>query len=440
PRAPPREVMQGSGGPAMERRDERNAGVAIVGRGVRCSIADTVAALASALREGRSGIRVRPDAGPREPRLAARVGGFDLAAWLDTLQGPEPEIWGRARKVLKNAPHATRLGVTAAVEAWREAGAPTGEPERTGLIVAGSNLNQDYIAENVLAVASGARRPNPKYALSYSDSNHVGCVSEILGLCGPGSTVSAASASGNAALFHAWHWVKSGVVDRCLVLGASTTLGAAELEGFSILGAASLAETPEAGCRPFDREANGFVWGEGAAAVVLERADIAQARGAKIHGYLLGASLLLDARHGPEPSADAEARAMRAALAAAGLSCEAIDYVNTHGTGSAAGDRAECEALRSVFGELAGRPWINATKALTGHCLSAAGVIEVLACLLQMDGGFVHGNPCLEQPIDEQLRFVGKDAKLAALRTVLSNGFGFGGFNSSVVIGKEGIS
>lgn len=432
--------MPGAAIRAMDARDESHAGVAIVGRGVRCSIADSVAAFAAALREGRSGIRVRSDGGPREPKLAAQVEGFDIAAWLDGLQASDPELWGRARKVLKNAPRATRLGVTAAVEAWREAGGATGEPERTGLIVAGSNLNQDYIAENVVAITSAGRRPNPKYALSYSDSNHVGCVSEILGICGPGSTVGAASASGNAALFHAWHWVRSGVVDRCLVLGASTTLAAAELEGFSILGAASLAESPEQGCLPFDRAANGFVWGEGTAAVMLERADLARARAAKIHGYLLGASLRLDARHGPEPSVHAEVRAMRAALAAAGLTSEAVDYINAHGTGSAPGDQAECEALCTVFGYQVSQPWINATKALTGHCLSSAGIIEVLACLLQIDDGFVHGNPRLEKPIYEQLRFVGKGAERANLRIALSNGFGFGGFNGSVVIGSGEIS
>lgn len=424
----------------MGEDSQGSAQVAIVGRGVRCSIAEDVAAFSAALREGRSGIRLRVDARPREPKLAARIEGADFAAWLDTLAVLEPEIWGRARKVLKNAPRGTRFGVMAAVEAWREAGAPADTPDRTGLIVAGSNLNQDYSAENMLAVASEGRRPNPKYALSYSDSNYVGCISEILGLRGPGSTVGAASASGNAALFHAWHWVRSGVVDRCVVLGASTTLAAAELEGFSILGAASLAETPEQGCLPFDRAANGFVWGEGTAAVVLERSAVAHARGARIHGSLLGASLLMDARHGPEPSAEAEARAMRAALQAAGVSGDAIDYINTHGTGSAAGDQAECEALRAVLGPYIGRPWINATKALTGHCLSGAGIVEVLACLLQMEGDFVHGNPRLEKPIDEQLRLVGKSAEPAVLQIALSNGFGFGGFNGSVVIGKGGIS
>lgn len=432
--------MQEEGRCSSVASDAVRRDVAIVGRGVLCGLGQGVEAYAAALREGQSSIRVRADAAPREPRLAAQVAGFDLEAWLSTLQASAPEIWVKARRVLKNAPRATRLSAMAAVEAWREAGPSAGEPERTGLIVAGSNLNQDYIAENTLVIARDGRRPNPKYALSYSDSNHVGSVSELLGLRGPGSTVGAASASGNAALFHAWHWVRGGVVDRCLVLGASTTLAAAELEGFSILGAASLAETPEQGCLPFDRAANGFVWGEGAAAVILERADLARARKARIYGHLLGASLLLDARHGPEPSAEAEARAMHAALLAAGLGSDTVDYVNAHGTGSPPGDQAECEALRAIFGSSPVRPFINATKALTGHCLSSAGIIEVLACLLQMDGGFVHGNPRLEKPIDEQLRFVGRRAEPARLRVALSNGFGFGGFNSSVVIGSGEIS
>ena len=409
------------------------SGVAITGCGVVCSIAHSLPALAQALREGRSGIRRIEARAKHAPTVAAEVRDFD---WRPALELGAPAFWPRARKVLQNAPGSTRLGAVAAVQAFQEAGldpADGAAGERTGLIIAGSNLSQDYAAQNFAQVAAGAA-VNPKYAISYSDSNQVGCCSEILGICGPGSTVGAASASGNAALFHAWHWVRAGIVDRCVVLGASSAFSGTEFEGFSVLGAASLAEDPALACRPFDRGAGGFVWGEGAAAVVLEADHVARARGVRVRGRLLGASLVLDARHGPEPSAAAEVRAMRAALASAGLPASAIDYVNAHGTASPPGDRAECEALREAFRDRLAHVRINSTKSLVGHCMSSAGIVELLACLLQLEAGFVHGNINLEHPIDDQLNFVGRHAEPATARFALSNGFGFGGFNTSVVI------
>lgn len=414
-------------------------GVAITGGGIVCSIASSLDAFAAALQAGRSGIARQP-AGTlpaRGPQVAARIADFSWPQWLEKLAPAEPALWGRARKILNNAPLSARLGAAAAADAFRDAGlgaADRAAGERTGLIVAGSNLSQDYLFENALAVAAG-KRPNPKYAVSYSDTNQVGIVSELLGLSGPGSTVGAASASGNAALFHAWHWVRTGVVERCVVLGAATEFSVLELEAFAILGAASLADDPAAACRPFDAGHNGFVWGEAAAAVVLESAGSASARGARVRGRLLGAALHLDARHGPEPDVAAEARAMRAALAAAGFGAEDVDYVNTHGTGSPAGDRAEAAALRDVFHASLAHVRLNATKALVGHCMSSAGIVELLACLMQMQNGFVHGNPNLVQPIDPQLSFVPASAEPARVRVALSNGFGFGGFNTAVVIG-----
>ena len=125
---------------------------------------------------------------------------------------------------------------------------------------------------------------------------------------------------------------------------------------------------------------------------------------------------------------------MRAALASAGVSVAAVDYVNAHGTASPPGDRAECEALRDVFRDHLARVRINSTKSLVGHCISSAGIIELLACMLQMEAGFVHGNINLEQPIDDHLNFVGVQAEPAKVRVAVSNGFGFGGFNTSVVI------
>jgi malonyl-ACP decarboxylase len=135
-----------------------------------------------------------------------------------------------------------------------------------------------------------------------------------------------------------------------------------------------------------------------------------------------------------DPSFWDEARVMEEALAQAGREPQAVDYVNAHATSTPAGDAAELRALRHVFGGAFHRPWINATKALTGHCLGAAGVLEAVATVVQMAGGFVHPNPHLEEPIDADARFVPRRAQQVPIRVALSNSFGFGGFHSAVVL------
>jgi malonyl-ACP decarboxylase len=300
------------------------------------------------------------------------------------------------------------------------------------VIVAGSNLAQEWGFTNAAAVLAG-RSPNPRHAVVYADSHQVGAVSELLGWRGPGATVGAAAASGHAALFQAWLWLRAGVVERCFVLGAATGFSPVEAEAFALLGASSPAASVAELGGPFDRRHAGFVAGEAAAAVVLETEPAARARGAVPRGCLAGAALLLGARHGPEPDVDDEERAMRRALAAAGLTPADIDVVSAHATGTPAGDRAECAALRRVFAGELGRVRVNAPKDLTGHTFSSAGVVAVLACVAQMEGGFLHGHAHLADPMDDQLRLV-RRAEPAALRAALVNGFGFGGFAAALVL------
>src|SRR6185369_6026435 len=148
----------------------------------------------------------------------------------------------------------------------------------------------------------------------------------------------------------------------------------------------------------------------------------------------------LDANSLADPSPTGESRVMVQAIAQAGLSRDRIGYVNAHGTGSVLGDQVEVDALRTVFGSGAARPWVNSTKGLVGHCLCAAGVVEAVATLVQLRGGFVHPNANLDQPMDAGLRFVGARAQPAGPGFALSNGFGFGGVNSSVIFaGGPGV-
>jgi malonyl-ACP decarboxylase len=417
---------------------DRSSPVAITGMGLVCSIARTIPEFTKAILEGRHGITNLPVDKDQSVRVGALLKDFDWKGWIDSLKCNEPYLSARLRKVLNNTTESTRLSAYAAAQAVRDAG--FGEHRElgddVGLIVAGSNLGQDYMAQNWDRFRQTGR-PNPRYALSFIDTNQVGCLSEIFSIRGPGCTIGAAAASGNAGLFQAFHWIRSGVVRRCLVVGACMEFTELELEAFAILGAASSGrwqDDPAGACRPFDEGHEGFVWGQGAGCVVLESLD--SIGGRKVLGELVGASLVLDGNHLSNPSQQGEIRAMQLALESGDLSPKCIGYINAHGTSSPLGDRTECAAIKSLFRDHLTDIWINSTKSLTGHCFSASGVIELIACVVQLNNGFAHPNRNLDRPIDRELKLVSLQAEPLSAEYALSNGFGFGGINSSVVMRK----
>ncbi len=417
---------------------DRFSPVAITGMGIVCSIAHTIPEFVQAIREGRQGMINLPACENQSVRIGALVQNFVWRSWIESFKSSEPDLYARTRKVLNNTTESTRLSAYAAIRAVRDAG--LGEIEHfgkdVGLIVAGSNLAQDYILLNQLRFQETGR-PNPRYALSFLDSNQVGCLSEILSIRGPGCTIGAAAASGNAALFQAFHWIRSGIVRRCVVVGACIEFTALDLEAFAILGAACSGrwqDDPARACRPFDRAHEGFVWGQGAGGVVLE--SLESVNGRRVWGELVGASLLLDGNHLPDPSQEGEIRSMQSALNSADLNPGCIGYINAHGTSAPLGDRTECAAIKSLFRDHLTNVWINSTKSLTGHCFSASGVIELIACVVQLNDGFAHTNRNLDTPIDPVLKLVRAEAEPLDTEYALSNGFGFGGINSSVVVRK----
>lgn len=415
--------------------------VVVTGLGTVNALAGDAIGFAAALRAGACGMAtVEPAPGePGGPRVMAPVAGFSWQEDLERHRERLPDCVDRARRILRNNSGSARLSAAAAFQALGGSGllpAASGS-ERIGIVVAGSNLQQRDVWDNLRRQVEG-RAVNPRYGLSFLDSGQVGCLGEIFGLRGFGYSVGAASASGTMALFQAWHWLRSGLLDGCLVVGANSDLSPLELEGFELLGAlggAGWEDRPEQACRPFDRGHAGFLWGQGSGALLLERRESALARGAPLRGELLGAAVAMDGNHLPDSSTEGEVRAMRGALEAAGLTPRDVDYVNAHATSTPLGDATECAALRTLFGSRAGTVRVNATKGLIGHCLSAAGVVETVACLLQLEGGFLHPNRNLIEPIDPVLGFVGGQAEPASPRVALKNGFGFGGFNSSLVLG-----
>jgi malonyl-ACP decarboxylase len=410
---------------------------AITGMGVVCSIASDLAEFSGAIRAGRSGI-VKIDSS-NSVRFGATLQNFEFNSWLERLKSAAPALFQKARKVLANTTASTRWSVCAAIQAVLNTGLKAFETGASacGLIVAGSNLAQNYFSQNWHTFSTTGHL-NPRYAISFWDTNQLGCLSEILSIHGPGVTIGAGAASGNAALFQAFHWLNAGVVERCLVVGAGVEFSELELEGFAILGATvghGSSADPGGVCRPFDRSHSGFVFGEGSAAVILERSE--STLDSSVAGEIAGASLVLDGNHLPEPSVDGEVRAMQAALTAANISADQVGYLNAHGTATPLGDRTECAAIHSVFQEKTRDLLVNSTKSLTGHCFSASGLIELVACILQLNGGFAHPNRNLENPIDPNLHFVGPQAETLASDCALSNGFGFGGINSSVVVKRR---
>lgn len=395
--------------------------VDVVGMGVSTSCGAGLAAFSAALRQG----RVEPPVAGVRPAPS-----LDLRAALAAIGVPEP-VAARAWSAARRAPFSTQLSVTTALEAWKDAGFFDEPPasESVSVIVAGHNLNLD---ESRALGERYADRPDfvpASHALHFMDSDQLGIVSEILQIRGEGLTVGGASASGGVALLHGQRQVATGRAEACLVIGAAMMLSPLEEQALRNTGAMS----PTGVCRPFDVARDGFVYAPGSASVLLEARDARVKRRGRAHGVLRGGAQCLDGNRSADPSAAGEARAMRAAVIEAGVTTAQIDYVNTHGTGSSVGDAVEYQALRDVFGDRLTSVWVNATKAITGHALTAAGVIEAVAVLTQMAEGFLHPTVGLEHPLGSGARFVGPVAVAAPCRLALSNSFGFGGINSALV-------
>jgi malonyl-ACP decarboxylase len=419
-------------------RSVRDTPIIVTGMGALTTFGAGVGTLARALRAGRSGITR-----PQQPALASlaaagELGAFPLATALRGLPGGPEALLEKARRSTLRVPRSIECSVFSAVEAWVDAGlhaAPV-PPERIGLVVAGSNISQRYHYETAQKFVTGPEYLDPRYAIRFLDTDHVGVISELLGIRGEGFTVGGASASGNVAIAKGWQLLRLGEVDACLVVGPLADLSPVELQALRHLGALSEGggREPAEVCRPFDTRRDGFVLGQGTGCLVLERREPALARGASARAEIAGASLVLSASHSPAPDLPGEAAAMRRALAQAGVSPGEVGYLNAHATSSIAGDEVEVQAIREVFGGHLQRLWINSTKGLLGHCLFSAGVVECIATIIQMREGFLHPNANLVEPLDGECRFCGQQPIEQTVEIALSNSFGFGGINTSVVI------
>ncbi len=337
------------------------------------------------------------------------------------------------------------LGIAAAAEAVQDAGwlpEDEAERERTGVLIGSGIGGLSTIAATTLELeAKGPRRVSPFFIPGSLINLISGQVSIRFGFKGPNHAVVTACSTGAHALGDASRMIREGDADVMVAGGAEAAICRLGLAGFAAMKALSTHynDTPEKASRPWDEGRDGFVMGEGAGVVVLEELAHARARGAKIYAELVGYGMSGDAYHitAPSPDGDGGFRSMRAALKHAGLQPADIDYVNAHGTSTPLGDEIELGAVKRLFGDAARRLSMSSTKSAIGHLLGAAGGVEAIFSILAVRDQIVPPTLNLERPSPGcDLDLVPFEARKRPVRYALSNSFGFGGTNASLILGQ----
>jgi len=410
----------------------------------------------SALQEGRSGVAAitRFDASTCTTQIAAEVKGFDVTAALPAplhpVPGGEPITQAMNGKESRRFGRFAHLGVKAALEAYADSGLDTVRatlnPKRVGINIGVGMGGLPEIEETYHDfMQKGFKRISP-YFIPQTIPNMVGGqVSILLHFQGPNLCTVTACASSAHAIGESMRLIQRGEADVMIAGGAESTVSPLGVGGFAAMRALSTRnDAPEKASRPFDRDRDGFVLGEGAAILVLEELEHARARRAKIYAELVGYGASGDAYHmtSPAPEGEGGQRAMELALADAGIERTQVGYVNAHGTSTPAGDVEEARAIRRVFSTSStDQIVVSSTKSMTGHLLGAAGGLEGMVCALVVRDGVIpptinleHLDPgCLELGMD----FCAHQAqKRPQLKYALSNSFGFGGTNACLIFGK----
>ncbi len=406
--------------------------VVVTGLGAITPIGHGAAGLLAGIREGRPGGRrvERFDASQFASRVAAEIPDFNSAQYLDAKQ---------ARRLDRFSQFAVVCGRHAIADA--NLLLDRVDRERVGVFI-GTALGGAAFAEEQYSIyiKEGIRRVRPTLALSVFGGAASCNIAIDLGVSGPTSANTDSCASGAIALGEAFRLVRGGEVDVMLAGGVETPLTPLIFGAFDIIRAMSTRnDKPAAACRPFDKERDGFVMGEGAAVLVLERLDHALARRATIYGEVLGYGSTNDAYHmtAPLPSGNQAARAIRLALADAGVAPRRIDYINAHGSSTLLNDSTETRAIKAVFGEDARRIPVSGTKSMHGHALGASAAIEAAICMLALRHGYLPPTINLENPDPEcDLDYIPGRGRTQAADFILSNSFGFGGINAALVFGK----
>ncbi|MET1255416.1 beta-ketoacyl synthase N-terminal-like domain-containing protein [Aliikangiella maris] len=355
-----------------------------------------------------------------------------MGAEIESLQLPD----NIGKGFLRTTSLSTQAAIACLDEVWHEAALHAVAAERIGLIVGGSNLQQRELVNIQDKFQTKKTFLRPTYAMAFMDTDIIGCCTELYPVKGGVTTVGAASASGQVAIIQGIQLVLSGQLDCAVVIGGLMDLSYWEcqaLRSVGAMGSTVFADNPSQACRPFDTRHDGFIYGEACGAVVIESVASAEARQQAAYARVSGWATAMAGNRNPDPSEHTEKQVMLTAIEKAQLSAAAIDYINPHGTGSPTGDAVELSALA---GADLNHAFINATKSITGHGLTAAGCVEVIATLLQMQAGQLHPTLNLEEPLSHSFHWVGEQPINHHMQHALTLSYGFGGINSALVLSR----
>lgn len=422
--------------PAIRRGTRKGKGlknrVVITGLGAVTPLGNNVAETWEAICRGKSGAApiTRFDCTSFETKIAAEVKGFDALRYIN-------------KKELRRLDDFIIYALAAAEMAVTDSGLAVGKEaaERTGVII-GSGIGglATIEREKVAILQGGPRKMSPFTIPAVLANLAAGHVSIRFSAKGPINCTVTACSAGTCAIGDAARFIANGDADIMIAGGSEAAVTPMCVAGFNAMRAISRRnEEPEKASRPFDIDRDGFVIGEGSGIVILEALSHALKRGARIHGELVGYGLTGDAFHmaAPPPGHEGAVRAMKAALRDAGMDIAEIDYINAHGTSTPLNDAYETEALKTVFEEHAGRLAVSSTKSMTGHLFGAAGGVEAIFCLKAISEGVLPPTINLDHPDPAcDLDYVPHRARKKAIRTAMSNSFGFGGVNASLIFQK----
>ncbi|AHM59030.1 3-oxoacyl-(acyl-carrier-protein) synthase ii [Flammeovirgaceae bacterium 311] len=407
----------------------------ITGLGALTPLGNTVQEYWTGLAGGVSGAApiTKFDANKFKTKFACEVKGFDPGLYMDRKEARKMDLFAQ-------------YGIAVAQQAFDDAAIDLGsvDLDRIGVIwgsgIGGLTTFQHEVVD--FANGDGTPRFNPFFIPKMIADICAGLISMRWGFRGPNYATVSACASSTNALIDAFNTIRLGKADMIFTGGSEAAVTEAGIGGFNAMKALSERnDSPETASRPFDKDRDGFVLGEGAGALVLEEYEHAKRRGAKIYAELVGGGMSADAYHmtAPHPEGLGVTRVMINALEDAGMKPEEVDYINVHGTSTPLGDVGEARAIQRVFGEHAYNLNISSTKSMTGHLLGAAGAIEAIASVLAIKNSLVP--PTInhfesDEALDSKLNFTFNKAQQREVKVALSNTFGFGGHNASIIFRK----
>jgi len=405
--------------------------VVITGIGVVTPLGNDLVSFWDAIKNGRSGIdRITAfDTTDYDCKIAGEVKDFNPIPYFNN------------PKDVRRTDRYAQFGMAAAKMAVANSGIDLEKVDRTRFgVVVGSGIGglRTLGDQHTILMSKGPSRISPFMIPMMISNMASGLISMELGLSGPNFCTVSACATACHAIGESWRMIQHGDADMFLCGGAEATIIPLGISGFSAMKALSTRnDDPQAASRPFDKDRDGFVMGEGAAVLLIEELEHAKRRGAHIYAEVAGYGLTADAYHmtSPLPEGEGAARCMNMALEKAGISANEVDYVNAHGTSTGLGDICETKAIKAVFGDHAKNGLlVSSTKSMTGHLLGAAGSMEMATCALAIQDGIVPPTINLDCPDPEcDLDYVAKTARERKVRVALNNSFGFGGHNATLI-------